>query len=87
MSGHEYSLNWVKLLMVLRTYAPLNTRASLQSPGSREYPIAVVIPTYNRAATLISCLEHLERQSWTDFEVVVVDDGSHDATSQKLQED
>ncbi|HJX85650.1 MAG TPA: glycosyltransferase [Candidatus Angelobacter sp.] len=58
----------------------------MQPRVPREYPLAVVIPTYNRAATLISCLEHLERQSWTDFEVVVVDDGSSDQTPQKFQE-
>src|SRR5260370_37646128 len=72
--------------MVLSTRALRAMRASVQSPISRKYPLAVVIPTYNRAATLISCLEHLERQSWTDFEVVVVDDGSSDDTAQKLQE-
>jgi GT2 family glycosyltransferase len=51
-----------------------------------EPAIAVVIPTYNRARTLISCLEQLERQTWTDFEVVVVDDGSNDETPRKVQE-
>jgi hypothetical protein len=48
--------------------------------------VTVVIPTYNRSDTLISCLEHLEKQSFTDFEVILVDDGSTDATPQLIRE-
>lgn len=50
------------------------------------YPIGVIIPTYNRAGALLSCLKHLERQTWTDFEVIVVDDGSTDSTPELLEE-
>src|ERR1700744_5685253 len=50
------------------------------------YPIGVVIPTFNRPDALCICLQHLERQSWRDFEVVVVDDGSTDSTSKFLEE-
>jgi glycosyltransferase involved in cell wall biosynthesis len=48
--------------------------------------IGVIIPTCNRADALILCLEHLERQTTDDFEVVVVDDGSIDSTLGRLQE-
>lgn len=51
-----------------------------------QFPIGVVIPTYNRSAVLISCLRHLERQTTHDFEVVIVDDGSTDSTPQVLEE-
>jgi Glycosyl transferase family 2 len=49
-------------------------------------PIGLVIPTYNRIDTLLVCLQHLEAQSWKDFEVVVVDDGSTDATPHKMEQ-
>lgn len=55
------------------------------SPAS-QYPIGVIIPTYNRCEVLLSCLRHLERQTWTDFEVIVVDDGSTDSTPRLLEE-
>ncbi|HEU0225962.1 MAG TPA: glycosyltransferase family A protein [Steroidobacteraceae bacterium] len=42
--------------------------------------ISVVIPTYNRAALLREAIESALRQDWRDLEVVVVDDGSTDAT-------
>ena len=51
-----------------------------------QYPIGVIIPTYNRSEVLLSCLRHLERQTMTDFEVVVVDDGSTDSTPKLLEE-
>ncbi len=50
------------------------------------YPIGVVIPTYNRPDVLRLCLERLEQQTWKDFEVIVVDDGSADATRAALEE-
>lgn len=46
--------------------------------------LAFLIPTYNRADTLWTCLEHLELQTMQDFEVVIVDDGSSDATAEKV---
>jgi cellulose synthase/poly-beta-1,6-N-acetylglucosamine synthase-like glycosyltransferase len=52
---------------------------------TKRYPLAVVIPTFNRADVLMECLGHLERQSCRDFEVVVVDDGSTDSTSERMK--
>jgi glycosyltransferase involved in cell wall biosynthesis len=48
--------------------------------------VGVVIPTYNRANDLIQCLQHLERQDFRDFEVLVVDDGSTDHTRAVLEQ-
>ena len=59
--------------------------ANLTSAAS-QFPIGVIIPTYNRSEVLLSCLRHLERQTMTDFEVVVVDDGSTDSTPKLLEE-
>lgn len=49
-------------------------------------PIAVVIPTYNRSEILLLCLQCLEKQTWTDFQVIVVDDGSTDDTPQAVKQ-
>ena len=50
------------------------------------YPIGVVIPTFNRVETLRHCLGCFEKQTWTDFEVIVVDDGSTDSTPEFLEQ-
>lgn len=41
---------------------------------------SICIPTYNRAHTISRTLDSLVRQSFSDFEVLVVDDGSVDDT-------
>ncbi|MBT4917754.1 glycosyltransferase [Candidatus Peregrinibacteria bacterium] len=45
---------------------------------------SVVIPTYNNSEGLKKCLTHLNRQKGDRFEVVVVDDGSTDDTTDVL---
>jgi glycosyltransferase involved in cell wall biosynthesis len=41
----------------------------------------VLTPTYNRAHTLVKVYECLERQTFRDFEWLIVDDGSSDSTN------
>lgn len=43
---------------------------------------SVVVCTRNGASTLRSCLEALGRQTWPHYEVLVIDDGSTDATAE-----
>jgi len=43
--------------------------------------ISVVICAYNAEATLAECLEHTTRLDYPELEVIVVDDGSTDATA------
>lgn len=45
--------------------------------------LSVIIPAYNSHDTLAGCLESLERQSFRDFEAVIVDSGP-DGTSQRI---
>ena len=47
--------------------------------------ISVIIPTYNRADTILRTVESVIKQSYKPFEVIVVDDGSLDETSELLR--
>ena len=47
--------------------------------------LGIVIPTHNRSAALLTCLAHLEKQTFTDFEVILVDDGSTDDTAERIK--
>ncbi|BDC51326.1 glycosyl transferase [Bryobacterales bacterium F-183] len=42
--------------------------------------ISVVIPTYNRADLLVRALRSVQSQTFTDWEIIVVDDGGTDHT-------
>lgn len=46
---------------------------------------SVIIPTYNRRELLAQALESVWRQTFTDYEVIVVDDGSTDYTGEWLK--
>ena len=46
---------------------------------------SVVIPTYNRLSLLPRTLESVWRQRFTDYEVILVDDGSTDGTQEYLR--
>lgn len=50
------------------------------NPGAAAPLVTVVIPTYNRADYLEQALGSVFRQTFTDYEVIVVDDGSTDHT-------
>lgn len=47
---------------------------------------SVIIPTYNRAGLIIETLNTVLAQSYSNFEVIVVDDGSSDNTREVIEE-
>jgi glycosyltransferase involved in cell wall biosynthesis len=47
--------------------------------------VSVIVPTYNYAHFIGDCLDSIFSQTYKDFEVIVVDDGSTDDTAQVLK--
>mgnify|MGYP000992924305 CR=1 FL=1 len=47
--------------------------------------VSVIVPTYNRSYCLRKCLDSILQQSFSDFELIVVDDGSEDDTPLLLE--
>jgi len=47
---------------------------------------SIILPTYNRAHMLPGALYTVKNQTFSDYEVLIVDDGSTDATARIIQE-
>ena len=45
---------------------------------------SICIPAYNRARTILRTLESVKKQSFDDYEVLIVDDGSTDDTKETV---
>lgn len=47
--------------------------------------VSVIIPVYNTAKYLEKCLESLEKQTYKDFEVIIINDGSTDGSEKVIE--
>jgi glycosyltransferase involved in cell wall biosynthesis len=48
--------------------------------------VSVILPTHNRAATLARAIRSVREQTFKNFELIIVDDGSTDGTAEFLRE-
>ena len=48
--------------------------------------VSVIVPIYKAEQTLLRCLDSLKAQTFTDFEVLMVDDGSPDRCEEMIDE-
>jgi glycosyltransferase involved in cell wall biosynthesis len=46
----------------------------------RMYKISIIIPMYNESRYIKRCLDSLKNQTYNDFEIILIDDGSKDNT-------
>jgi glycosyltransferase involved in cell wall biosynthesis len=46
--------------------------------------VSVIIPTYNRSSFILEAVDSVFKQTFKDFELIVVDDGSIDGTAEVL---
>ena len=56
------------------------------SPGPRRPSLSVVVPVRNGGPDFEHCLLRLRNSTWTDFELIVIDDGSTDGSGEVARE-
>ena len=61
------------------------TAERIQPPVDARPVVSVVIPTYNRAHLVGRAIQSVLRQTYSDFELIVVDDGSTDNTVEVVE--
>lgn len=57
-----------------------------KSSDSYKYTVSICIPTYNRKEYLRETIDSIMAQTYKDYEIIVVDDGSTDGTEDMLKE-
>ncbi len=53
---------------------------------SRDPLVSIIIPTYNRAGLICQTIDNVFQQTYTRFELIIVDDGSTDDTLANLRQ-
>jgi glycosyltransferase involved in cell wall biosynthesis len=66
------------------SHEPRQDESPTRQPAETPVRVSVVIPTYNRLAYLMEALRSVFVQTFSDYEVIVVDDGSTDGTEAAL---
>jgi len=78
-------LTAVNLIFVLRDLLRFDLRLdSRDRPVSDQGRVSLIVPMRDEVANVDRCLAAIRRQTYRDLEVIVVDDGSTDGTSERL---
>ncbi len=61
-------------------FPAINLHNNYKEMNNQNPLFSIIIPTYNCSATLLKALKSIFRQSFTDYEILIIDGGSTDGT-------
>ena len=81
-----YSISNIIAFLDIRSQLAISSRQHIRSLVAGIYyrPISILVPAYNEAAVVVTSVEFLLELQFPEFELVVINDGSTDATLEKL---
>lgn len=82
-----FVLNGVAFFALRRHMAGEGSDEAARAYAGFELPVSLIAPAYNEAATISDSVKSLLQLDYPEFEVIVVNDGSNDATLAVLQQD
>lgn len=86
---------WLIVILIIASFgrffivtiaALIQSRRKFRYASADLLPCTVLIPAYNEAAVIQSCLKSILASNYPQFEVLVIDDGSKDNTSELADE-
>ena len=85
--AHTVSYLILNVLAIRAVRRHLKGRTGLLDPlavSGFEPPISIIVPAYNEATTIVSTVRSAMQLAYPEFEIIVVNDGSKDATLDAL---
>jgi cellulose synthase/poly-beta-1,6-N-acetylglucosamine synthase-like glycosyltransferase len=83
INGYYLTLNLIAAV-VARRLQLAHAMAPPAPTGELAPPISVLVPAYNEAETIVASVQSLLQQRYAEFEIVAINDGSSDATRDRL---
>ena len=85
LNGGYLTLNLLSILSLRRTAHRRVLDELPQVYSALEIPISILVPAYNEEQTIAASVRSLLQLSYSEFEIIVVNDGSKDGTLAALQ--
>lgn len=83
---HYLALNLIASVTARRLYLAARFSPPVAVAGELHPPVSVLVPAYNEEETIVASVQSILQLRYPDFEVIVIDDGSRDATRDRLIE-
>lgn len=85
LNGGYLTLNLLSILSLRRSEHRRILNELPQVYSALEIPISILVPAYNEEETIAASIRSLLQLSYSEFEIIVVNDGSKDGTLAALQ--